>query len=126
MIETIELVGVWFKYTDDGRYIIKNLNFKFEVGKVYAIVGYNGGGKSTLIKILMGLYAPQKGSILINGIDISQYNMNLYREKMIIVFQDFVKYPFTVKENIAIGNINELHNTSRIQNAAKCVCNIIY
>lgn len=122
IIETIELVGVWFKYTDDGRYIIKNLNFKFEVGKTYAIVGYNGGGKSTLIKILMGLYVPQKGSILINGIDISQYNVNEYREKLIVVFQDFVKYPFTVKENIAIGNINELDDAQRIQNAAESAC----
>lgn len=121
-IYDIELVDVWFKYTNNSNYILKNINFKFMPGKTYAIVGYNGGGKSTLVKLLMGLYMPQKGKILINGKDILDYDMDAYREKLSAVFQDFVKYPFTVRENIAIGNINEINNQYKIQMAAENAC----
>lgn len=121
-IETIELNDIWFKYTESSEFIIKNFSFKFEVGNTYAIVGYNGEGKTTLVKIIMGLYSPQKGKILINGKNINDYNMDVYLKKISAVFQDFVKYPLSIRENIAMGNIGEINNFSQIENAAELAC----
>lgn len=121
-IETIELVNVWFKYTENSEYVIKNLNCKFVIEKTYAIVGYNGGGKTTLVKVIMGLYYPQKGTILINGKDIKNYDMAEYLKQVSVVFQDFVKYPLTVRENIAMGNIEAMDNIDWIKGAAEVSC----
>lgn len=118
-IESIELVDIWFKYNDQDKYIIKNFSIKFLVNNTYAIVGYNGSGKTTLVKIIIGLYTPQKGDILINGISIKKYDMNKYYEQISAVFQDFIKYPLTVRENIGIGNIDEIENLDKIKKIAK-------
>ena len=117
-IETIELKDIWFKYNDDSDYIIKGICCKFECNKSYAIVGYNGSGKSTLVKIIMGLYTPQRGSILINNISVNNYDMEEYYKKISAVFQDFAKYPLTIRENIGIGNIAECNNIGMIKMAA--------
>ena len=121
-IESIELVDVWFKYSEDGDYVIKNMNHKFVINRSYAIVGYNGEGKTTLIKIIMGLYKPQRGIVLVNGRNIDEYDMDTYFMKISAVFQDFVKYPLTVKENIAMGNIELMDNKDEIMNAARLGC----
>lgn len=121
-IHTIELAGVWFRYTQAGPYILKDLNVTFETGKAYAVVGCNGGGKSTLVKLLMGLYTPTKGSVLVNGKDLTSYDINVYREKLCVVFQDFVKYPLTVRENIAMGNTARMDDDEKIQSAAENAC----
>lgn len=121
-IESIELVDVWFKYSEDADYVIKNMNHKFVINKSYAIVGYNGEGKTTLIKIIMGLYKPQRGVVLVNGRNIDEYDMDTYFMKISAVFQDFVKYPLTVKENIAMGNIELMDNKEEIMNAARLGC----
>ena len=121
-IESIELVDVWFKYSGNAEYVIKNLNHKFTINKSYAIVGYNGEGKTTLIKIIMGLYKPQRGAVLVNGRNIDEYDMDTYYRKISAVFQDFVKYPLTVKENIAMGNIDIMHNEEEVLSAARQSC----
>lgn len=121
-IESVELVDVWFRYSEDADYVIKNMNHKFVINKSYAIVGYNGEGKTTLIKIIMGLYKPQKGIVLINGKNIDEYDMDAYYKKISAVFQDFVKYPLTVKENIAMSNIEHMDNKEEIMNAARLGC----
>lgn len=121
-IESIELVDVWFKYSEDADYVIKNMNHKFVINRSYAIVGYNGEGKTTLIKIIMGLYKPQRGFVLVNGRNIDEYDMDTYFMKISAVFQDFVKYPLTVKENIAMGNIELMDNKEEIMNAARLGC----
>ena len=121
-IESVELVDVWFRYSEDAEYVIKNMNYKFVINKSYAIVGYNGEGKTTLIKIIMGLYKPQKGVVLVNGRNIDEYDMDTYYRKISAVFQDFVKYPLTVKENIAMGNVEFADNKERVMNAARLGC----
>lgn len=121
-IETIELKNIWYRYTDQSDYVIKDVSCRFLAGNTYAIVGYNGGGKTTLIKIIMGLYVPQKGQILINGKDINHYDIDEYMVKISAVFQDFVKYPMTVQENIAIGNIEKIEDMSQIKEAAQQSC----
>jgi len=121
-IESIEMVDVWFKYSEDADYVIKNMNHKFVINKSYAIVGYNGEGKTTLIKIIMGLYKPQRGVVLVNGRNIEEYDMDAYFKKISVVFQDFVKYPLTVKENIAMGNIELMDNKEEVMSAARLGC----
>lgn len=121
-IETIELVNISFKYKEDSEFIIKNFSYKFVIGKTYAIVGYNGGGKTTLVKIIMGLYKPQIGTILVNGKDINEYNIDEYLRQFSVVFQDFVKYPLTVRENIAMGCVEDIDNIERIRSAAEIAC----
>lgn len=118
-IETIRFENVWFKYKEDGDFILKGINLEFYINKSYAIVGYNGGGKSTLIKLILRLYCPQKGKILLNNQEIEKYDINEYWKKISAVFQDFVKYPFTVSENIAIGNIKYINNQAKIKKAAR-------
>lgn len=117
-IETIELKDIWFKYNEDSDYIIKGFCCKFERNKSYAIVGYNGSGKSTLVKIIMGLYTPQRGTVLLNSIPINNYDMGEYYKKISAVFQDFAKYPLTIRENIGMGNIAECNNIEIIKIAA--------
>lgn len=121
-IKTIQLKGVWFRYTESSDYIIKDFSFKFEAGKSYAIVGYNGSGKSTVIKLIMGLYEPQKGIIFVNGKPLKEYDLEMYRKQVSAVFQDFVKYPFTVRENIAMGCITDVNCLEKIQYAAEQAC----
>ena len=118
-IKTIEFEKVWFKYDKNDNYVIKNFSYKFMIGKTYAIVGCNGSGKTTLVKIIMGLYKPQKGKILINGKSIDAYDKKEYYKKMSAVFQDFARYPLTIRENIGMGNIAESNDIQKIELAAE-------
>ncbi|MBQ3876400.1 MAG: ABC transporter ATP-binding protein [Oscillospiraceae bacterium] len=101
--KTIELQNVNFKYKTSSEYIIKNFNFTIKQGKIYAISGLNGAGKTTLIKLLLGFYKPNKGQVLINGVDINKYSSESILKNIACVFQPFIKYPLTVKENIKTG-----------------------
>lgn len=100
----IEFKNVYFKYPGCTEYILKNVSLKFERGKTYSIVGFNGSGKTTLIKLLLKLYKPSAGQILIDGKDIQEFNRSEYYKHISAIFQDFIKYPFDVYENIAIRN----------------------
>lgn len=117
-IDTIELKNVSFQYKSSRRYVLENISLKFKKGYNYAIVGYNGSGKSTLIKLILGLYTPTKGEILINGISIDQYDKEAYFEKMSAVFQDPVKLPLTVRENIGISKSKDIGNVEIINKAS--------
>lgn len=103
----IEFVDVSFKYPNTERYIIKDFNFKIEAGQKLAIVGDNGAGKSTIIKLICGLFRPTKGKILVNGIDINDYDTTEYRKMIACVFQEVNLYPFTVLENVIGDDIEE-------------------
>lgn len=110
---------VWFKYPNAETYILKGINCCFEAGKSYCLVGLNGSGKTTLIKLLTRLYLPSKGRILIDGIDIQTYNLQSYYEKISAIFQDFIRYPFNVKQNIGVGRVEEIENSELIGKNAK-------
>ncbi|MBM7709654.1 ABC transporter ATP-binding protein [Enterococcus lemanii] len=92
---------VSFKYPDADTYAIKNLSMQFEIGKRFAIVGENGSGKTTFIKLLCRLYEPTEGVILLNGIDIRKYNYADYLALFSVVFQDFHLFSLTIAQNIA-------------------------
>lgn len=105
----IELKNVSFCYPGSKKYILKNISIIFENGKSYSIVGLNGAGKTTLIKLLLRLYSPSEGQILIDGIDINQYELSDYYSKVGAVFQDFLKLPVTLYENITCRDRNADH-----------------
>ena len=97
----IEFRNVSFKYPGSENYSLKNVNMKFEIGKRLAVVGMNGSGKTTFIKLLCRLYDPTEGEILLNGIDIRKYNYAEYMSIFSIVFQDFNLFAFKLSENVA-------------------------
>lgn len=99
----IEFRDVSFKYPGTEQYAIKHLNLKLTVGEKLAIVGMNGSGKTTMIKLLCRLYDPQEGEILLNGVDIKKFKQEEYCRLFSVVFQDFTLYPFPLSENIAVS-----------------------
>lgn len=103
----IEFKNVSFSYPGQNRQALKNISFVFERGKTYSIVGFNGAGKTTLLKLLLGLYEPEKGEILIDGVNLNQLNIAEYYSQIGAVFQDFIKYPFSIEENIST-ELNEV------------------
>lgn len=97
----IEFRNVSFRYPDTERYVLKNINFRFTIGERLAIVGENGSGKSTFIKLLCRLYDPTEGEILLNGIDIRKYNLEEYQKLFSMVFQDYHLFALSLGENVA-------------------------
>lgn len=117
-IEKIELKNVWFKYRDDGQWILKDVNVSFSLGERVAIVGENGAGKSTFIKVLSRFYDPQKGKVLVDGTDVKKIDPVSYQRKFAILFQDFETYPFSGKETIGYGDVARLNSLSEIKAVA--------
>ena len=117
--EGFEFRDVHFTYPGSQTPILKGISFKLFAGEKMAFVGQNGAGKTTLIKLILRFYEPTSGQILLDGIDISLFDITAYRERFGVIFQDFFKYEFTVRENIAVGNIESLEDTGRIEDAAR-------
>ena len=97
----IEFRDVSFKYPKTDRWALRHVNMKFTVGKKLAIVGENGSGKTTFIKLLCRLYDPTEGEILLNGIDIRKYDYKQYLDVFAVVFQDFKLLPYALGQNVA-------------------------
>ena len=100
-IESIEFKNVSFAYKDIP--VLEGLNMKFEGGKTYALVGHNGAGKSTIIKLLLRFYDPTQGEILLNGRNIKEYNLQKYRSLFATAFQDNRMFSMTVSDNVTLG-----------------------
>ena len=101
-IRSIEFRNVCFEYKENEP-VINNLSFKIEGDKVCALVGHNGAGKSTIIKLLFRLYDPTSGEILVNGINIKEYNLKAYRKQFSAAFQDYKVMAMSVKDNVLMG-----------------------
>lgn len=108
IVESIEFINVSFCYPGTEQYILRGLSFKLEKGRHYAFVGANGAGKTTTVKLLTGLYRNYTGQILINGRDLYSYTEPQRKGLWAVVYQDFARYSFTVRENCAIGDIASL------------------
>lgn len=114
----IEFRNVSFKYPGGDTYVLKNISTKLSIGKKQAIVGTNGAGKTTFVKLLCRLYDPTEGEILLNGINIKKYDYEEYMGLFSFVFQDFKLFSFTLGQNIA-ANMN--YDTQRIEECMKKV-----
>lgn len=114
---SIKFEHVYFKYPNSNVYILEDINFEIKSGVSYLLVGLNGSGKTTLVKLLCGLYKPSQGNIFLNGRNIFEYDLEEYRKKIGVVFQDFIKFPLSVKENIQVGNY-ENNSETRLINSA--------
>ncbi len=113
----IEFKGVSFKYPQTERFIFKDLNLKISSGEKIALVGENGAGKSTLIKLLLRFYDVTEGEVLLNGVNIKDIDLEKWHLIVGALFQDFIKYNFTFKENVYFGNLKENNNEKLLKEA---------
>ncbi|MGU8482438.1 ABC transporter ATP-binding protein [Clostridium perfringens] len=104
----IEFKNVSFKYPKTDKYIYKNLSLKIKKGQRLAIVGINGAGKTTFVKLLCRLYEPTSGEILINGVNIQSFSKKEYYKILSVVFQDIKTFAFTVAENVSLENLEDV------------------
>jgi ATP-binding cassette subfamily B protein len=111
--------NVGFKYHNTERWANRYLSFTLHAGEKLALVGENGAGKTTLVKLLSRLYDPTEGRILLDGVDLKEYDLYELRRNIGIIFQDYLKYQMSLAQNIAVGNIEELDNRDLIERAAE-------
>lgn len=114
----IQLRNVWFRYDDDLPWILKGVDLSIPAGSCLALVGLNGEGKSTIVKLLSRLYDVSHGEILWDGINIMLFDPSEYRERLGAVMQDFTRYELTAGENIGLGNLPHMQNPDLIRKAA--------
>ena len=117
--EGIRFINVSFKYPGSEKMVLQNINLFIPSGESIALVGLNGAGKTTLIKLLTRLYDPTEGQILLDGIDLREYDLKTLHQRFGVIFQDYVRYQFSVRENIGFGQIEDLEDTERIESAAE-------
>jgi len=114
-----EFRNVSFRYPGSPRLILNRLNFVLRPGERVALIGENGEGKTTIVKLLTRLYDPVEGQILLDGIDLREYDLDdLYRE-IGVIFQDFMRYEMTARENIAVGRIEHIKDLSLLERSAE-------
>lgn len=115
----IEFRNVSFRYPDRDGWALHGVNLLIRPGEKIALVGANGAGKTTLIKLLTRLYDPTEGQILLDGIDLREYDLNELRDSIGVIFQDFVRFQLSARENIGFGQIKDLADEPRILAAAE-------
>ncbi len=115
----IRIEKVSFRYPGTDRDVLRSLDFTLRAGEHLALVGENGSGKTTLVKLLCRLYDPTEGRILIDGIDIREFDVQELQQAFSVLFQDFVRYQMTVAENVRMGHVATPPGDSRIAEAAR-------
>lgn len=118
-IESLEFENVSFRYPLTDRDVLKDVSFRITRGHALALVGANGAGKTTIVKLMTRLYTPSSGRILVNGLDAQRFSPASLRREMSIIFQDFGQYQMTVRENIALGVSEELSGAEPLQAASE-------
>ena len=115
--QLIEFREVAFRYPGSDRDAVHGVNLRIEPGEKLALVGENGAGKSTLIKLLLRLYDPTAGAILYGGVDLRDFDPRDLRDRIGVLFQDYVKYQFTALENVGLGEVRAIADRPRIEAA---------
>jgi ATP-binding cassette subfamily B protein len=113
-----EFRNVSFRYPGTSRRVLDGLNFHLHPGERIALVGQNGEGKTTIVKLITRLYDPVEGQILLDGTDLRDYDLEDLHREIGVIFQDFMRYEMTASENIAVGQIHQLNNIPLLQAAA--------
>ena len=115
--QEIEFRDVSFRYPGSEKWVLRGVSLRLAAGEKMALVGENGAGKSTLIKLLMRLYDPSEGAILYGGVDLRDMDARDLRDRIGVLFQDFVRYQWTARENVGIGWVPALDDRPRIERA---------
>jgi ATP-binding cassette subfamily B protein len=118
IVHGLEFRHVSFKYPDRDAYALRDVSLTIKPGEKIALVGANGAGKTTFVKLLTRLYDPSEGQVLIDCIDLREVDPNELQKRIGVIFQDFVRYHLPVRENIGFGQIDELDNEPRIIDSA--------
>jgi len=111
--------NVSFTYPGTSRLVLNGLSFRLEPGARLALIGENGQGKTTIVKLLTRLYDPTAGRILLDGEDLRSYSLEDLHKEIGVIFQDFMRYEMDVRSNIGVGRIDDLENASALENAAR-------
>ncbi len=117
-LQSIAFENVSFTYPGSADQVLRDLSFAMAPDECVALVGRNGAGKTTIVKLLLRLYDPTSGRILLNDVDLRDYDLNELRRQMGVIFQDFVRYELTAGENIGMGQLELLQNAARLSSAA--------
>jgi ATP-binding cassette subfamily B protein len=115
----IEFRDVSFCYPGTSQYVLKRLNVFLHAGKCTALVGHNGAGKTTLVKLLARLYEPTEGQILLDGVPLEEYDLADLRKHISVLFQDFMQYEMTARENVGFGDVENVEDRHRVRTAAQ-------
>ncbi|MFE1166435.1 ABC transporter ATP-binding protein [Nocardiopsis sp. NPDC058789] len=116
--EGIRIQDVWFRYTEEGPWVLRGVSLTIPVGATLGVVGLNGAGKSTLVRLLCRMYDPDRGRILWDGLDIRRFDVGDLRSRISAVFQDYMNYDMSARENIAIGALDSLDDTGAVRRSA--------
>lgn len=116
-VETIEFRDVCFAYPETDKLVLDHISFKLDAKKRNAIVGVNGSGKTTIVKLLLRFYDADSGQILINGVDIREYDIHKIRKVFSAVFQDYVVYSLSIRDNVSFSDYENRHDDAKIAKA---------
>jgi ATP-binding cassette subfamily B protein len=119
IVRGFEFLNVSFAYPGTTRRVLKDFNFALSPGQRVALIGENGQGKTTIVKLITRLYDPTEGIILLDGIDLREYDLDDLHSEMGVIFQDFMRYEMTARENIQVGRIEVEHAQEEIEYAAE-------
>ncbi|RPD78581.1 HlyB/MsbA family ABC transporter [Lentinus tigrinus ALCF2SS1-7] len=116
---SVEFRDVTFKYPDAKKYALRGVSFTLSPGQLCVIVGSNGAGKSTILKLIVRLYDPEEGQILVGGHDIRTLKLKDLRRAMSVLFQDYTHFPLSVRDNIALGDLSGCGDDEHVRLAAR-------
>jgi ATP-binding cassette subfamily B protein len=118
IVRGVEFRNVSFQYPGNTRRVLDHLSFQLHPAERLALIGENGEGKTTIVKLMTRLYDPTEGQILLDGVDLREYDLEDLHREIGVIFQDFMRYEMTARENIAVGRIEEIGNLELLQTAA--------
>ena len=114
-----EFRNVSFRYPGSSRLVLNGLNFHLRPGERVALIGENGEGKTTIVKLLTRLYDPFEGQVMLDGVDLREYDLEDLYGEIGVIFQDFMRYEMTARENIAVGRIERMNDLELLQQSAR-------
>jgi ATP-binding cassette subfamily B protein len=118
IVRGVEFRNVSFQYPGNSRRVLDHISFQLHPAERLALIGENGEGKTTIVKLMTRLYDPTEGQVLLDGVDLREYDIEDLHREIGVIFQDFMRYEMTARENIAVGRIEEIDNLELLQTAA--------